>query len=67
MNYDLLSPISDRLVEDVKLSHFQTFGRNLKLHTSEIIPNLDKIYNNWTASRGYIFCRFRNCQLPFKK
>ena len=43
MNYDLLSPISDRLVEDVKLSHFQTFGRNLKLHTSEIIPNLDKI------------------------
>ena len=43
MNYDLLSPISDRLVEDVKLSHFQTFGRNLKLHTSEIIPDLDKI------------------------
>ena len=27
----------------MKLSHFQTFGRNLKLHTSEIIPNLDKI------------------------
>ena len=43
MNYDLLSPISDRLVEDVKLSHFQTFGRNLKLHTSKIVPNLDKI------------------------
>lgn len=43
MNYDLLSPISDRLVEYVKLSHFQTFGRNLKLHTSKIVPNLDKI------------------------
>ena len=43
MNYDLLSPISDRLAEDVKLSHFQTFGRSLKLHTSKIIPDLDKI------------------------
>ncbi|MBK86535.1 MAG: arginase [Flavobacteriaceae bacterium] len=43
MNYDLLSPISDRLAEDVKLSHFQTFGRSLKLHSSKIIPDLDKI------------------------
>ena len=54
MNYDLLSPISDRLVEDVKLSHFQTFGRNLKLHTSEIIPDLDKID---IAIIGVLDCR----------
>lgn len=54
MNYDLISPISDRLVEDVKLSHFQTFGRNLKLHTSKIIPDLDKID---IAIFGVLDCR----------
>ena len=54
MNYDLLSPISDRLIEDVRLSHFQTFGRNLKLHTSKIIPELDKID---IAIIGVLDCR----------
>ena len=40
MNYSLLSPVSDRLVEAVKVSHFQTLGRKLKLHTSETTPDL---------------------------
>ena len=40
MNYSLLSPVSDRLVEAVKVSHFQTLGRKLKLHTSKTTPDL---------------------------
>jgi hypothetical protein len=43
MNYSLLSPVSDRLVEAVKVSHFQTLGRKLKLHTSEISPDLKDV------------------------
>ena len=43
MNYSLLSPISDRVVEALKVSHFQTLGRKLRLHTSETTPDLKGI------------------------
>ena len=43
MNYSHLSPVSDRLVEAVKVSHFQTLGRKLKLHTSEKTPDLKDV------------------------
>ena len=43
MDYNLLSPVSDILVDDIKLSHFQTLGRKLKIHTHTIKPDLEGI------------------------
>ena len=43
MNYNLLSPVTDVLVDDIKLSHFQTLGRKLKIHTHTIKPDLKGI------------------------
>lgn len=43
MDYNLLSPVSDILVDDIKLSHFQTLGRKLKIHTHSIKPDLEGI------------------------
>ena len=43
MNTNLLSPISDRLVEVLKLSHFQTLGRKLKIHESDNFPDLEGV------------------------
>ena len=43
MDYNLLSPVSDILVDDIKLSHFQTLGRKLKIHTHTIKPDLEVI------------------------
>ena len=43
MNYSLLCPVSNRLVEAIDLSHFQTLGRKLKLHTTKNTPNLDGV------------------------
>jgi arginase family enzyme len=40
MDFSILSPISDRLYESIELSHFQSIGRKLKLHTSQITPDL---------------------------
>ena len=43
MNFSLLSPISDRLLETIKLSHFQSVGRKIKLHTSTKTPDLEGV------------------------
>ena len=43
MNYNLLSPVTDVLVDDIKLSYFQTLGRKLKIHTHTIKPDLKGI------------------------
>ena len=43
MDYNLLCPVSDILVNDIKLSHFQTLGRKLKIHTHSIKPDLEGI------------------------
>jgi len=43
MDYNLLSPISSLLIDDIKLSHPQTFGRKIKLHTDEIKPELENV------------------------
>lgn len=43
MDYNLLSPVSDILVDDIKLSHLQTLGRKLKIHTNTIKPDLEGI------------------------
>ena len=43
MDFSLLTPISDRLFESIKLSHFQSLGRKLKLHTSQTLPDLEDV------------------------
>jgi arginase family enzyme len=43
MDFSVLSPISDRLFESVGLSHFQSLGRKLKLHTSQALPDLENV------------------------
>ncbi|MGB0769545.1 MAG: formimidoylglutamase [Flavobacteriaceae bacterium] len=43
MDFSLLTPVSDRLFESIKLSHFQSLGRKLKLHTSQTLPDLEDV------------------------
>ena len=43
MDFSVLSPISDRLFESVGMSHFQSLGRKLKLHTSQALPDLENV------------------------
>ena len=43
MDFSTLSPISDRLLESVELSHYQSLGRKLKLHTAHSIPDLSTV------------------------
>ena len=43
MDFSLLTPVSDRLFESIKLSHFQSLGRKLKLHTSKTLPDLEDV------------------------
>ena len=45
MDYNLLSPVSDILVDDIKLSHFQTLGRKLKIRSHSIKPDIEGIKN----------------------
>jgi arginase family enzyme len=40
MDFSTLFPISDRLLESVEFSHYQSLGRKLKLHTAHSIPDL---------------------------
>ena len=44
MDFNLLSPVSSLLVDDIKLSHHQTLGRKIKLHTNEIQPELENVH-----------------------
>ena len=43
MDFSTLSPISDRLLETIELSHYQSLGRKLKLHTAHSIPDLSTV------------------------
>lgn len=43
MDFSTLSPISDRLLESVELSHYQSLGRKLKLHTNQSLPDLSEV------------------------
>ncbi|MGC6437611.1 MAG: arginase family protein, partial [Flavobacteriaceae bacterium] len=43
MDFSALSPISDRIVDDIALSHRQTLGRKLALHTSKSEPVLKDV------------------------
>ena len=43
MDYGLLSPISNILLDDIKLSHSQTIGRKLIIHTLGSKPSLDGV------------------------
>lgn len=43
MDFSTLSPISDRLLETIKMSHYQSLGRKLKLHTAHSIPDLSTV------------------------
>ena len=43
MDFSALSPISDRIVDDITLSHRQTLGRKLALHTSKSEPVLKDV------------------------
>lgn len=43
MDFSVLSSISDRLFESVGMSHFQSLGRKLKLHTSQALPDLENV------------------------
>lgn len=43
MDFNLLSPVSDRHVEAIAISHGQTLGRKLKLHTTKSTPELQGV------------------------
>lgn len=43
MDYSLLSPISNILIDDIRVSHFQTIGRKIMLHTVDHKPNLNEV------------------------
>jgi len=43
MDFNTLSPISNRLVESIELSHYQSLGRKIILHTKQSTPNLDGV------------------------
>ena len=43
MDFSLLSPVSNRLFEAIELSHFQSLGRKLKIHTSQRKPDLEDV------------------------
>ena len=43
MDYNLLSPVSEILVDEIKLSHFKTLGRKLKIHTHSLNQDLEGI------------------------
>lgn len=43
MDFNLLSPVSDRLIDDINISHRQTLGRKIKLHTHKSTPDLKNV------------------------
>ena len=43
MDYSFLSPVSNILIDDIRVSHFQTIGRKILLHTVDHKPSLNKV------------------------
>ena len=41
MDYSFLSPVQDRLVDELELQHSQTIGKKLRVHSTTVEPNLD--------------------------
>ncbi len=43
MDYSFLSPVQDRLVDELELQHSQTIGKKLRVHSTTVEPNLDGV------------------------
>lgn len=43
MDYSFLSPVQDRLVDELELQHSQTIGKKLRVHSTTVEPNLDSV------------------------
>ena len=43
MDYSFLSPVQDRLVDELDLQHSQTIGKKLRIHTSAFEPSLEGV------------------------
>ena len=43
MDYSFLSPVKDRLVDELELLHDQTIGKKLRIHSSTLEPALDDV------------------------
>ena len=43
MDYSFLSPVQDRLVDELDLLHSQTIGKKLRIHSTTFEPNLEGV------------------------
>jgi len=43
MDFSFLSPVQDRLVDQLELQHSQTIGKKLRIHSAAIEPNLEGV------------------------
>ena len=43
MDYSFLSPVQDRLVDELELQHSQTIGKKLRVHSRTFEPSLDGV------------------------
>ena len=43
MDYSFLSPVQDRLVDELELLHDQTIGKKLKIHSTTLEPSLEGV------------------------
>ena len=43
MDYSFLSPVQDRLVDELELLHEQTIGKKLRIHSSTLEPSLEGV------------------------
>ena len=43
MDYSFLSPVQDRLVDELELLHDQTIGKKLKIHSTMLEPSLEGV------------------------
>ena len=43
MDYSFLTPVQERLVDQLELQHSQTIGKKLNIHTADFEPNLEGV------------------------
>ena len=43
MDYSFLSPVKDRLIDQLELFHDQTIGKKLRIHSSTVEPSLEGV------------------------
>ena len=43
MDYSFLSPVQDRIVDQLELLHSQVIGQTLRIHTTASEPNLEGV------------------------